>query len=527
MSSISDWSEWCEEWFEGHSNGKSLMIRCIGNREGQYALTIGNIYPMTDEQFLFEDFNEDEERYETLMFNVLNDKGVMCKYSYRYFEPFNLDDELTDIDLETIFMEQQNNSVEKSNTIKTAEQKPELEDCKCKYCDIKVAKFNPIRNNILLQNENYGSQSRIINTFRYEFYCKNCIITEQMYICNYCGKFGEKRIHEIRGKKYCNDCYNNMVKNSEVKVCSKCKKLYLLRELRSSQIREEVCYNCLNRRLSNSDKNFKSSIPLSFFITKNVGCNDRTFGIELEVNSKEITDVSCNKLRRELDREQVNGIKLSQLLFTKRDGSLDDNKGIEFNTTILNGEKGIEAITKIVTIMSKYFYVDSKCGLHAHFGALDFTEKDTKNAILFYTIFQDYFKYLVKENRIGGHYCNKLPETSRKSILEVKEIRQKTPYFSDRYRAVNFTSLAKYGTIELRIMEGTLDKDKIIGWIRLHLKILDYIKANPTMFENTTRNKAILKKVLGTYMDKLLELEELEKGNLDTLGKFINRIERL
>jgi hypothetical protein len=49
--------------------------------------------------------------------------------------------------------------------------------------------------------------------------------------------------------------------------------------------------------------------------------------------------------------------------------------------------------------------------------------------------------------------------------------RQVTDYM-DRYRALNFNAYAKYGTVEVRQHQGTLNADKIINWIKFGQSVI-------------------------------------------------------
>jgi len=52
--------------------------------------------------------------------------------------------------------------------------------------------------------------------------------------------------------------------------------------------------------------------------------------------------------------------------------------------------------------------------------------------------------------------------------------------YIERWRTLNLTSYGRYGTIEIRQHQGTLDAEKILSWMRFGQAIIDTAKTEPT-----------------------------------------------
>lgn len=128
----------------------------------------------------------------------------------------------------------------------------------------------------------------------------------------------------------------------------------------------------------------------------------------------------------------------------------------------------------------------------------------------FYLIFNDVLSSFLPKSRRNNHYCKELQ--TKYSIDEILKINsfddfdklwykssngneikmlKGNKYHESRYYAINFHSLAKLGTIEIRSHSGTLDKHKIARWILLHQTIFDKVIADKNMQDFLVRVKDI------------------------------------
>jgi hypothetical protein len=278
------------------------------------------------------------------------------------------------------------------------------------------------------------------------------------------------------------------------------------------------CSHCVGINCEDAVFHLFKGSPMTIY-TKNINVqNTRTFGVELEVTSKvrnhtikgmdrhepyiSILDnvVNCHK---ELSSIKIAGLSLDKYLIPRHDGSLDHMKGVEFNTVILCNDEGFKILEKILEVMNKYFTVDLKCGLHVHLGVNDFTKDKLQSLYVFYRYFESYFKYYVRKDRLDNVYCKRMFKLSKEKI---KEINFGTYYFvpyrhkydaeynENRRHSVNFDPIKIYGTVEFRVMEGTLDYAKIKHWIDLHITIFEWIKNNDSILDT---KRPALRDILG------------------------------
>lgn len=340
--------------------------------------------------------------------------------------------------------------------------------------------------------------------------CIDCLRKYRIGTCNDCEQVSilkEQRLSYSGG--LCYKCYIE-TRNSPERLCEVCNKGFYV-NIDIIEVEYKVCPSCLSekegktenilRKLSKENALF-NKYHYKWFVnylkeSKNVkSLKDRTFGLEFEVNSKsENFYESLQLFIKDISRTKVHGFRLSDYLIAKRDGSLGYN-GIEFNTVILSGKEGFEVLHKIVEVFNRNFSVDDRCGLHVHIGTEDYNTEDYQNSYYFYQRFQEHFKYYVSKDRLHNNYCQSL------TIRKKSDIKSRDSDFltKDRYRSVNYKAISEFRTLEFRILEGTLNIEKIVNWIELHIKILNYIKNNPKMMDKNTSIYRLLKKILGKDM---------------------------
>ena len=103
-------------------------------------------------------------------------------------------------------------------------------------------------------------------------------------------------------------------------------------------------------------------------------------------------------------------------------------------------------------------------------------------------------------------------------------------YELDRYCAINFMSINEHNTLELRILEGTLDTKKIINWIKLHLTIIEWVKNNPIInYDKKLNVEEIFGKELYDELSEKKKIYDKEtiigreyKKNFENLGLIIS-----
>ena len=125
--------------------------------------------------------------------------------------------------------------------------------------------------------------------------------------------------------------------------------------------------------------------------------------------------------------------------------------------------------------------ISSRTGVHIH---IDFSNADNILIFLFIAIYllieKGLFNYT--GNRENNYYCAPLHETTSLALLGQSALHpEKFKHFLStysKYNALNLGALLKFGTIEFRHMEGTLEYKKILQWIKILLSMKKFAMKN-------------------------------------------------
>ena len=156
--------------------------------------------------------------------------------------------------------------------------------------------------------------------------------------------------------------------------------------------------------------------------------------------------------------------------------------GLELVSPILRGAAGLEQAAKAVkALLSIGGKVDKSCGLHVHIGMDGLTGAQFMNVFDLYAANQTHINSVVARSRHSNRYCkpqNNSPQYERGRYDAIRradaanEIREGVRSL-DRFVAVNLTSYAKYGTVEFRQHQGTLNGEKLTSWVKFILAIVE------------------------------------------------------
>jgi hypothetical protein len=439
---------------------KDIYLECINPK--QYSLTKGDWYLVKGIQ---------EQDGDIIRVYLINDTGNLFYYHPSLFKMLN-------------------------------EQKAELDEInKCKECDVELITNTNCRifseycwtceENILTTCIRCYKRTLKSETEDFTFlkdgnmgrYCKNCVQDlkyrgEQIIKCSSCNKY------MLGYPKTTN-------------ICNKCKRPYgiVINKMFNRKFFEQEEYDEDGNEIRGTNLYLNNLNVLNS--QTNNDKNIRTIGVELEVIPKKDYPLlkASTYLKKELHSKKYKGIRYDDLVILKEDGSLTSG-GIEINSTIFDTSKNkIEVLKDIINIINKYFTTDRSCGLHIHLGSNDLTELETKRIIYLYQKLEPILKYFVSKNRIGNRYCKKLVKRNKEHL---KNSSLYSIIGRDRYKAVNFTAMNKYGTIEIRLMDGNTSSDRIIEWILFHKRIIDYARQNTTLLDDLNRlSQKQLRKILG------------------------------
>jgi len=158
--------------------------------------------------------------------------------------------------------------------------------------------------------------------------------------------------------------------------------------------------------------------------------------------------------------------------------------GNEIVSPILSGKEGLDAVTLVVkTLVAAGARVGASCGLHVHHDANDLTADEVARVVELYNLNQTHVDALVSRSRRNSRWARAY------STYEIDTVKNAASQGTDalkargfnRYRTVNLDAYRKYGTLEFRQHQGTLNAKKIVAWIRFGQSMIEAARNLSTM----------------------------------------------
>jgi hypothetical protein len=165
----------------------------------------------------------------------------------------------------------------------------------------------------------------------------------------------------------------------------------------------------------------------------------------------------------------------------ERDGSVSSGDwGGEIVSPILSGEDGLSQMRAIMQgLRQAGATVDSDCGLHVHLSVQSMSNEARAQMVAqFYEHHDTIDRFVAKSRTKAGNgqpyrnYCQRGDSYEISNQVEMMRDRGTFGY-TDKYRSLNLTPYAKYGTVEVRTHQGSLNGRKVSEWIRLLVGFLD------------------------------------------------------
>lgn len=213
----------------------------------------------------------------------------------------------------------------------------------------------------------------------------------------------------------------------------------------------------------------------------------RKFGIEIEFAGTSREAVAQEMRSRGLD------VSIEGYNHYVRSGwklVSDCSCGYELVSPPLKGADGFDQVRKACdALQAAGARINVHCGLHVHHDVADLDLDGLRRAVRTYHSSQLAINGLVAQSRrttvtdtrhgtTGNRWC--LPLTNIE-LAHIDRLTHRQTVSSlaraDRYRTLNLTSLPKYGTLEIRQHQGTLNAKKIIAWIEFGQAIFAAAKA--------------------------------------------------
>lgn len=159
-------------------------------------------------------------------------------------------------------------------------------------------------------------------------------------------------------------------------------------------------------------------------------------------------------------------------------------KGYELVSPPLSGKDGVNQLKAVCAVLDTIgATVNKSCGLHIHHEIVDYTLDSWKTLTKAYLKFEDEIDNFMPVSRKGNAnlYCLNFSDVNSLSGMNLKSkfdlidskstVSDLLEVFTDtyraRYRKLNVTSYAVYGTIEFRHHSGTVEFEKIVNWLLL------------------------------------------------------------
>jgi len=164
------------------------------------------------------------------------------------------------------------------------------------------------------------------------------------------------------------------------------------------------------------------------------------------------------------------------------DGSLRGN-GVEYALKTPSSYAMVEK--KIIHLYKKIGHLinpSDRAGVHVH---LNFSHKGLNDILTFAVVYMIVENVLVKwcgEDREGNLFClrNKDGAFNVQAILNAKAKKDLTRLGDNNYKysALNFQSLGKFGTLEVRTLRTPTEAQIICQWVRMLISLRDYAFEN-------------------------------------------------
>jgi hypothetical protein len=220
----------------------------------------------------------------------------------------------------------------------------------------------------------------------------------------------------------------------------------------------------------------------------------RTFGVEIEYVGVE-RDVIINALadigvKCVSEHYNHNTRKHWKIV---RDGSLRHRNGDSYTGELvsppLSGKRGLDKLRKVVdAIKMAGATVNNSCGLHVHVGVKDFTPNQIVAIPYRYGYLESKINKFMDHSRIDSTWASTVSKSYVSDIVENINYAMRGAYklhfkkavlnVTSKYRKVNISSYGRYGTVEFRQHQGTVNSEMVCNWVQFCLHFVEHIFNN-------------------------------------------------
>lgn len=161
------------------------------------------------------------------------------------------------------------------------------------------------------------------------------------------------------------------------------------------------------------------------------------------------------------------------------DGSLRNN-GIEFVSKPIAARDAPKALYYLFEqCVVKESCFSPRTSVHVHVDFQQVNDDVVKNFVLMYGVLEKFFYNFIGHSRDKNIYCVPITQTRFMEGMLSKSLGTLAGNWS-KYTGLNILTLNNYGTIEFRHMHGTYDYTYISVWIRLIMKLREWVMSQTT-----------------------------------------------
>ena len=181
-----------------------------------------------------------------------------------------------------------------------------------------------------------------------------------------------------------------------------------------------------------------------------------------------------------------------------RDGSLRHRNGESYTGELvsppLSGKRGLDKLRKVVdAIKMAGATVNYSCGFHVHVGVKDLTPNQIVAIPHRYGYLESEINKFMNHSRIDStwawtvskNYTANLVRNVRYEMDAYKlNFKRATLNLTSKYRKVNISSYGRYGTVEFRQHQGTVNSEMACNWVQFCLHFVEHVFNNVPQTNN-------------------------------------------
>jgi hypothetical protein len=205
---------------------------------------------------------------------------------------------------------------------------------------------------------------------------------------------------------------------------------------------------------------------------RRIASGARRFGVEIEFNG--VSDVS-----RIIEAARVLGLTIENEGYnhaTRAHWKIvrDASCGLELVSPPLSGDAGFEQVKLACRALREAgARVDRRCGLHVHIEARDVNADSVKRLIGNYSANATAINSVLARSRHQANYAGQWNAHEISAIAPVQTVEEIARRQIGRYKTVNVHSFPRYGTLEFRQHQGSVNGEKIVNWIKFCAAMLE------------------------------------------------------